>query len=219
MAAYTVDKRKNLGLCVIVGGEKDPVGIARSALQGGARSIQYRGKNKASARQCREACQLRALTREYRATLVINDRPDIALLSGADGVHLGRSDLPLSVVRRMVGSGILIGATAHSPAEGRAAEAAGADYLGFGAVFPSSTKTEVVVVGLDRLASFVRDSRLPVLAIGGITKENVADVCRCGAAGVAVLSTVTEAADPAGESRRMVLRMEGTVSGSKWSCS
>ncbi len=142
---------RDMRLCVIVGGERDPLRVARAALSGGARFIQYRGKEKSSAVQLREARELRAMTRKYDATLVINDRPDIARLSGADGVHLGAADLPLPVVRRMLGNEHLIGATAHTPAEGKTAEREGADYLGFGAVFPSSTKTDVVVAGLDRL--------------------------------------------------------------------
>ncbi|NOY52236.1 MAG: thiamine phosphate synthase [Deltaproteobacteria bacterium] len=212
MALRTSPEERDLGLCVIVGGEKNPAGVVRAALKGGARFIQYRGKGKTSAVQLREARELRAITRKHGATLVINDRPDIALLSGADGVHLGTADLPLPAVRRMLGAGILIGATAHTSEEGKAAEADGADYLGFGAVFPSATKAGVAVVGLDRLESFVRGSSLPVLGIGGISENNVADVCRRGAAGVAVLSAVTAAADPAAASRNLVRRMEEAVS-------
>jgi len=212
MDRHAFPGKENVGLCVIIGGEADPVAPARAALDGGAGMIQYRGKEKSSALQYREACRLRTLTREYGAALIINDRPDIAQLSDADGVHLGLSDLPVSVVRRLLGKGKRIGATAHSVVEGRAAEAAGADYIGFGAVFPSGTKRDVVPVGPDRLRSFVRGSRLPVLAIGGIANENVAEVCRCGVAGVAVVSAVTEVVDPEAAARDLVRRMAESIS-------
>jgi thiamine-phosphate pyrophosphorylase len=198
----------NWKLCVIVGKEEDPCKVAEAALSAGVRLVQYRGKEKASSVQLREAIALRERTNEYGAVLVINDRPDIALLCGADAVHLGETDLPLSVVRRIVGSEMILGATAHSLLEGMEAEEAGADYIGFGAVFATSSKAGATVVGPEALESMVRQTRLPVLAIGGIHVDNVSQVFRKGAAGVAVLSAVSGAADPAGVCRRIFSRME-----------
>ena len=191
-------------LCVIVGGGGDPRGVAAAALRGGARCLQYRGKGKGSALQLAEARALRELTRSHGALLVVNDRLDVALLAGADAVHLGAEDLPVEAARRIAGPGLCIGATAHSAAEVRDAAARGADYVGFGAVYGTASKDGVPRSGLGGLAEAVSASPLPVLAIGGIGPGRAAAVMERGAAGAAVLSAVAAAADPAGVVRRLL---------------
>ena len=194
---------------MIVGTGDDPMPIAKAVLDGGGRVLQYRGKDKKGAAQLREARCLREVTRHFGATLVINDRPDIALLSDADGVHLGARDLPIEVVRRMLGPEKLIGATAHSPAEAVQAEARGADYIGFGAVFPTRSKEGAAVTSPEMLGQTVSRVAIPVVAIGGINGGNSAQVMSQGAHGVAVLSAVTEAEDPVAATGEMLTALAG----------
>jgi thiamine-phosphate diphosphorylase len=188
-----------------VGAESKPELIAQAVLAGGGRVLQYRGKEKSAALQLQEARALRSLTDHYGATLVINDRPDIALLCNADGVHLGAGDLPISTVREMMGEEKLIGATAHSTAQARQAQDSGADYVGFGSVFHTRSKSGAVVQGTKGLARAVEATEIPVIGIGGVNRENAAMVLRQGAYGVAVLSSVTEAQDPAAATREMLV--------------
>jgi len=195
---------KEWKLCVIVGAEKDLWRTARAALRGGGRVVQYRGKTKSGAVQLSESLALRELTRRFRAFLVINDRPDIARLSGADGVHLGETDLPVPVARRILGKGKIIGATAHSLREALAAEREGADYVGCGSVFISPSKPGVPVLGSCAFTEITRRIRIPVLGIGGITKKNAPEVLQKGACGVAVLSAVSEAVDPESTVRELL---------------
>ncbi len=198
----------NWRLCVIVGGEEDPLQTAGAALQGGARIIQYRGKAKSGAAQMKEAVELRTLTRRHGAGLLINDRADIALISDADGLHLGQKDLPVSQARRIMGSKKVIGATAHSLEEAQRAEEAGADYIGFGSVFDTHSKKGATVVGVEVLKEVVRKVDLPVIGIGGITVRNLQDVLQTGIRGVAVLSVVSGASDPLSVTRQLIQQME-----------
>ncbi|MEK6776482.1 MAG: thiamine phosphate synthase [bacterium] len=197
--------RMSWKLCVIVGGEENPYQIAETALQEGAGLIQYRGKGKSGVVQLREASLLRNLTREYEADLVINDRPDIAMLSEADGVHLGAEDLPVPAARDLMGYCMIIGATAHSLEEARQAEKTGADYIGFGSVFATRSKNGVPVAGLETLGDVARTVSVPVIGIGGITPENIKGVFSNGAAGAAVLSSVSGSSDP-GRAVRNILQ-------------
>ncbi|HEY8393596.1 MAG TPA: thiamine phosphate synthase, partial [Thermaerobacter sp.] len=131
------------------------------------------------------------------ALLIINDRLDLALAAGADGVHLGQDDLPAEAARRLWPSGLL-GVSVRTPGEARAAERAGADYLGTGALRSTSTKPDSRVIGLDGLRAVVEATRLPVVAIGGIRPDDVPAVRQAGAVGVAVASAVLQAPDVRG---------------------
>ncbi len=163
---------------------------AERALAAGARAVQLRSKRLTRRVLYTEALGIRRLTRRYEAVFLVNDYVDLALAVEADGVHLGQSDLPLSVARRLIGSGGILGASARTPEEAVAASREGADYLGVGAVYPTTSKAEARVVGLEGLRA-VRDAvELPILAIGGITPERVPDVIEAGADGVAVLSAI-----------------------------
>jgi thiamine-phosphate pyrophosphorylase len=166
--------------------------MARIALGAGIGWIQYREKEKSRLALYRTALALRKLTREHGAFLIINDHADIAASVGADGVHLGQEDLPVREARRILGEGKIVGVSTHALAEALGAEAEGADYIGFGPVFPTKTKEAGPPKGTARLKT-VRDRvRIPVVAIGGICAGNLDDVFSSGAAAVAVASALLE---------------------------
>lgn len=194
-------------LYVILGHEEDTLQIAGAALRGGADVLQYRGKGKPGSVQHQEAAALRKLTHQCGADLVINDRIDVALLVDADGLHLGEGDLPVAVARNILGAKKIIGATAHSLDQVSQAEEEGADYIGFGAVFPTDSKSGATVRGLPNLGKVVRQTRLPVFGIGGIQHGNVAEVLHTGVSGVAVLSAVSGSKDPEAATRDLVKRI------------
>lgn len=176
---------------------------AELALDGGATMIQLRDKKMSDRELYETACRLSSLCRSRGAVFVVNDRLDIALASRAHGVHLGKEDLPVSVARKIVPAGFLIGATAHSIEEGRAAEEQGADYVGIGAVFPTGTKNVVSVIGVDGIRAIRKALSLPSVAIGGISEENAAEVLSAGVDGIAVVSSVVGRPDIAGAARRL----------------
>ena len=165
------------------------------ALQAGVTLVQYREKNGPGKGMLKKARRLIALCHNYNVPLLVNDRLDIALLSGADGVHLGQDDIPVAEARRLAGEDFLIGATAHNVQEALAAEAAGADYLGCGAVFATHTKKDTVPLGLDGLQAIRQAVRIPIAGIAGITLDNYRLVLDTGANGIAVVSAILGAPD------------------------
>jgi thiamine-phosphate pyrophosphorylase len=171
--------------------------VVQEALAAGAPAIQLRDKNVPVEDLLQQALHLRELTERYQARLFINDRLDVALASQAEGVHLGPDDLPIAAAR-LITTTLLLGYSTDSPAAAQEAEQAGAAYIGCGSVFPSTSKAEVVgeAIGADRLSSVVRAVRLPVIAIGGITPENVESLADTGIAGCAVIRAVMTAAHP-----------------------
>ncbi|HYL80967.1 MAG TPA: thiamine phosphate synthase [Candidatus Acidoferrum sp.] len=189
-----------LHLCVItdpgLAPGKDHVAIAEAALRGGADMIQLRDKAGDLRDLLRQARAIHALCRAQGALFIVNDRVDLALAAGADGAHVGQDDLPAEAARRLLGAGRLLGVSTHSPDQARAAEKAGADYIGFGPMFPTGTKdTGYLPQGLTALPEVRRATRLPILAIGGITLENVTGVIQAGATAPAVISAVVAAPD------------------------
>ncbi|HOL55404.1 MAG TPA: thiamine phosphate synthase [bacterium] len=169
--------------------------LAEEALKGGATAIQLRDKEKGGRELYRIGVKIRELTRRYKALFIVNDRLDIAMAVGADGVHLGTEDLPVSVARRIAGKNFIIGASVSSPEEALLAEKEGADYISAQSIFRTSSKENVKIIGLEGLRSIVNASSLPVIAIGGINKDNVKDVIRNGAKGIAVISAVVSKED------------------------
>lgn len=144
----------------------------------------------------RQAILLRQAAREAGARFLINDRCDLALAVDADGVHLGQQDLPIQTARAIMGVGKLIGISTHTDAQVSAAATAGADYLGFGPIFPPGSKRDHdPVVGIDGLRRIRRLTSLPVFAIGGITLDHVRSIVEAGANGVAVISAIARATD------------------------
>jgi thiamine-phosphate pyrophosphorylase len=157
--------------------------------------IQLREKGVPDDELLAQAAELRELTDETGRIFIVNDRPDIAAIVGADGVHLGQHDLPIAEARRLLRPGAIIGRSTHSLAEARAAINAGPDYLSIGSVFPSGTK-DVQPVGLETVREVATAVSLPIVAIGGITAENAASVLKAGATCVAVCSAVCDSDDP-----------------------
>ncbi len=183
------------GLYAIVG-DDEPVARAEAAVEGGAAVVQVRMK-RAPAGAVLEAARRIVALAAGRALVLVNDRPDLALLAGADGVHLGEEDLPVPEARHLLGEAFLVGRTARSLEAAQAALAAGADHVGYGPVFPSLTKPlDVPPRGLEALAATCAALPAPVVAISGITLENVAAVARAGAAAAAVIGDLFEHGDP-----------------------
>ncbi len=162
--------------------------VLRGSLAGGVGAVQLRLKEQPVRVLLDFGRRLRAVAAEFGALFIVNDRVDVALALGADGVHLGDEDLPVATVRALAPE-ILIGATVRNPEQARAALAAGASYLGCGAVFPSATKSQVPVAGLKTLAAVAAAvPDLPVVGIGGIGSDSLPAVLGCGAAGVAAIA-------------------------------
>lgn len=166
-----------------------------SALQGGATMIQLREKNLSDEDFIREAVQVKALCSRYNVPLIINDRPVVALKSGADGVHVGIEDQPVEEIRRAAGKDFIIGATAKTVEQAQKAQSAGADYLGVGAVFPSPTKRNAIRITAGQLREICASVSIPAVAIGGISKQNMPELMGTGIHGVAVVSAVFSAGD------------------------
>ena len=184
------------------------IDTVHAALDGGARAVQLREKDFLGAELLRLATELRDLTVRYGATLFVNDRVDVALAAGADGVHLGQNAIPPLTARRLLGPDRLIGVSTHTSAEVTHAIEAGADFVVFGPVYWTSSKAPFGAPrGLEELASVTACARVPVLAIGGISAERVADVRSAGASGVAVISAIMSAEDPARAARDLLAAM------------
>ncbi len=204
-------------LCVITDPQlapgKDHVAIAGAALQGGADVIQFRDKQGSLRGLLLQARTIQALCRARGATFIVNDRVDLALAACADGAHVGQEDLPAEAARRLLGPGRILGVSTHDRAQAEAAVRAGADYIGFGPMFATGTKeTGYTPRGLDGLREVRSAVGVPILAIGGITLENVAEVIEAGATAVAIISAVVAApdiAEAAREFRRRILRAKG----------
>lgn len=170
--------------------------IAKKVLAGGAKLVQLRGKGLSSKELLADAREIRDLTTKAGAIFIVNDRTDIALLSDADGVHLGQDDLPVSEARKILGAGKLIGISTHNLEQAMKAEQEGADYIGFGPVFGTTTKADAEEAkGLLALREIKRNVKILVVAIGGINLENLADVISSGADAVAVISAIIKADD------------------------
>lgn len=172
--------------------------LARLAAGGGAEVVQFREKRPRTTRELVHTARAMATALSGTpARLVVDDRVDVALAAGADAVHLGRDDLDAALARRFLGPGALIGGTANSLDEARRVAGTSVDYLGVGPVFGTRSKVNPApTLGLDGLAAIVRAVDKPVIAIGGVTAERVAEVLRAGAYGVAVLSAIVCRSDP-----------------------
>ncbi len=164
-------------------------------LKGGATFIQLREKNMNDDEFLAAALEIKELTDRYHVPFVINDNVDVAIRSGADGVHVGQGDMEAGDVRRLLGNDRIIGVSAHNVAEALAAEQNGADYLGVGAVFSTTTKEDVKTVSYDTLSAICAAVHIPVVAIGGITADNIALLKGSGIDGVAVVSAIFGAED------------------------
>ncbi len=167
------------------------VELARYAIEGGADVIQYREKNQPTNKMIETARQLMAVCSGAGVALIINDRIDVALAVEADGVHLGQDDFPIAKARQMLGHQAIIGGSADDLEQALGVQAAGADYVGLGPVFSTTSKDDAgPVTGLDKLADVCKNLNIPVVAIGGVDQTNAERVMAAGAYGIAVISAV-----------------------------
>jgi thiamine-phosphate pyrophosphorylase len=183
---------------------RDLVDLLAAAISGGCRMVQLREKAWPSGRLLPLAERLRARCAADGVTFIVNDRVDLALAVGADGVHLGQDDLPARVARPLLRAGMILGVSTHSVAQARAAQADGADYVAVGSMFATATKPDFELVGPDLVRILRSQIRVPLIGIGGITPDNVQEVIRAGADGVAVISAVGAADDPRASCERFV---------------
>jgi thiamine-phosphate diphosphorylase len=187
------------GLYVIVDpdfcGGREPVLVAEQALRGGASVIQWRDKRRDKGDQLPELEALRKLCERYVALLIVNDHADLAIAAGADGVHVGQHDLSVGAVRRLAPAGFVIGCSTNNPDEAKQAQADGADYVAVGRVFPSTTKSDTRDASPETVAAVKQAISIPVVAIGGVTADNVDQVIAAGANAAAVITAVCEASD------------------------
>jgi len=174
-------------------GGHEPVALARLLLDAGATVLQLRLKESGARDFLSVARAIVALARQRGACLIVNDRVDIAILAGADGVHLGQQDLPLEAARRLIGPDRIIGISTHTVEQARAAEAGGADYIGFGAIYSGGLKNVQNAKGLERLREVRAALRIPIVAIGGITEATVPVVLEAGADAAAIITDVVRA--------------------------
>lgn len=171
--------------------------ITEELLKSGVSCLQLREKHSDDEAILSEAFKLKELCSHYHVPLIINDRPDLALKAGASGVHVGLSDMGIQKARQILGPDFIIGASAHNVDEALKAQEAGADYLGCGAVFGSTTKTNVTRLAPETLRNICQAVHIPVVAIGGITVENLPELKGTGIAGAAVISGLFAAKDKA----------------------
>ncbi len=166
-----------------------------AALKGGATCIQLREKKLDKNEFLEEAIEISKLCKSFKVPLIINDDVDIAIKSGADGVHVGQDDMTVSEVRSLVGENLIVGVSAHSVNEALEAVKGGADYLGAGAVFATSTKKDANLLPREILKDICSAVEIPVVAIGGITRDNLSELSGSGVSGVALVSAVFAAED------------------------
>lgn len=174
-----------------------------AALRGGVTCVQLREKQLDREQFIQLGRSIGCLCQRYGVPLLINDDLEVALACGADGVHVGQDDLPVEEVRRRVGDKLIVGVSAHNPEEARRAYEGGADYLGAGAVFGSTTKTNVTALSHETLRAICDAVPIPVVAIGGITRDNLPRLAGTGVAGVAVVSGIFAADDITAASREL----------------
>ena len=219
--AYDLEQRLNRAmgsgrvkqwrLCVLISeslcGGGDWKAVAGAAVDGGADCIQLREKDLEAGTLLDRARWLVELCRPAGVSVIVNDRPDVAMLAGADGVHLGQTDLPCEAVRRLVGRQLIVGVSTSNLEQAKRAQRDGADYCGVGPMFPTTTKHKDVIVGPDYLREFIAWGGLPHLAIGGITPANVSQLAAAGGRGVAVSGCVCGSDDPAGICREIVQQL------------
>ena len=173
------------------------VDVVEELLQAGVRMIQLREKDLSAAELYPLAQKLRSLTRSYNSLLLINDRIDIALAVGADGVHLGGHSLPIKIARQLLGSNSLIGVSTHSVEEAESAQSQGANFITCGPVFLTPSKAQFgAPIGIESLQTICKTCKIPVYALGGIKANNTRDTLQAGAHGVAMISALLSSPEP-----------------------
>lgn len=185
--------------------------VVETLLKAGVTCVQLREKEAEDALILQEARELKALCHRYGVPFLVNDRPDLAQAVGADGVHVGQEDTGLTEARNLLGPNALLGGSAHTVEEALAAQAAGADYLGCGAVFGSGTKHNVSQMPLETLTAICQAVDIPVVAIGGVSLDSLPLLAGTGIAGVAVISGLFAAEDKTEAAQAFLKQLEGLV--------
>jgi thiamine-phosphate pyrophosphorylase len=171
--------------------------LAGLAIRGGADTIQYRQKSGSTREMIRIAAQMKQVCSDHGVPLIVNDRVDVAIAAGADGVHLGQDDFPIPLARELLGQDMIIGASASNIGEVEKCLLDGADYVGFGPVYPTTSKDDAgSIKGIDNLVQVVKAVPLPIIAIGGISLDNISEILWTGVHGIAVISSVCCQEDP-----------------------
>lgn len=183
------------------------------ALRGGVTMLQLREKDLDHDRFMAEAQAVKELCARYRVPFLIDDDVALALQCGADGVHVGQSDMDAEEVRRRIGPDKILGVSAQTAEQALRAQAAGADYLGVGAIFATSTKLDADTVSFDTLRAICAAVEIPVVAIGGISENNVTELSGCGIAGAAVVSAIFASPSPEAAARRLHTLAQTVVTG------
>jgi thiamine-phosphate pyrophosphorylase len=194
-------------------GGRELASLLDAVLAGGCRLVQLREKSLPSVELYPIARALRSRCREAGCLFIVNDRVDLALAVEADGVHVGQDDLPAREARRLLRPGMLLGVSTHDELQACRARDDGADYVAVGSMFPTGSKPGFQLVGPELLRRVRPEIAVPLVAIGGITVDNVAEVVRAGADAVAVISAVCAAPDPAGAARTFIERIRGAREG------
>jgi len=207
------DKARRIrGLYVIIDTQalqgRSHIEVARQAIRGGARIIQLRDKVTNKKELLPIAQQLRNLCLEQNVLFIVNDELDLVLATDADGLHLGQKDLPIKVMRKMLPIDKILGCSTNTVEQALAAEAEGADYIAVGSIYPTTSKETAIVVGVERLREVKKAISLPLVAIGGINRENVSETIKAGADAVAVISAVVQADSPEEAARQIASRLE-----------
>lgn len=183
----------------------------KEALENGVTCVQLREKELNESDFLKEAKQISTLCKEYKVPFIVNDNVNIAIACKADGIHIGQEDMELTNVRKLVGEDMIIGVSAHTVEEAIKAQEGGADYIGIGAVFATSTKTDVDVLSFDTLKSICEAVDIPTVAIGGIKKDNICKLKGSGIDGVAVVSAIFAAKDIATATKELLLEVKKAV--------
>ena len=207
------DKLKSIpGLYVIIDTQalkgRSHIEVASQAICGGAKTVQLRDKLQSKKELLPLAQKLRKLCTEHNVLFIMNDYLDLALASDADGLHLGQDDLPIKVARKLLPMDKILGCSTTTADQAITAESEGADYIAAGSIYPTSSKETAKVVGLERLLQIRQAISLPLVAIGGITKDNAAEVLAAGADSVAVIGAVLGAESPEEAAQQIAARFE-----------
>ena len=200
-------KNLDLSLYLVTDNSEDEEKFLKTieeAILGGVTLVQIREKTADTLDFYNLALKVKKITEKHDVPLIINDRVDIALAIDADGVHVGQSDMPCDVTRRLIGENKILGVSATTIDEAKKAEKDGADYIGAGAVFPTATKDDAKSVSKEELINIVNSINIPVVAIGGITIENAGEICDTGIAGLSVVSAIMSADNPKKASEKLL---------------
>ncbi|CAH2212280.1 thiamine phosphate synthase [Tepidibacter aestuarii] len=185
---------KDYGLYIVTDSKildgRDFYKCIEDSLRGGTKTVQLREKYATGAEFLQKAIKLRALTKKYNAMFIVNDRVDIAMMSNADGVHVGQSDIPVSYVKSIVDENMIVGVSVSNIEEAKIAKADGADYIGVGAMFNTSTKLDAKSVSIETLKNIRAEIDIPIVTIGGLQLDNIDLLKKCDVQGYAVISAI-----------------------------